>query len=116
MNREEFFNNKKIIFILTFILELVVYFIFSFYIFESLYLTADISMVSILGLMFGPVGALGSAFATSIADYLLYGDLTYAIFQFFIMFIVAYLPYKLWYTIRSKDGLYAPKFDSAYNI
>lgn len=55
------------------------------------------------GLLFGPAGAFGSAFGNLLGDF--FGTLSAgSIFGFIGNFMYAYIPYKLWYSIRPRQG------------
>ena len=116
INLREIFNNKKFIFIFTFIVEFIFYYFFEELMITGNYLLGDLWLAPIFGLMFGPIGALGQASATLVWE-LWQGINPLACFiDFGIMFLISVFTYKLWYTIFKRHKLTTPKFDSIYNI
>ncbi|AMD16567.1 hypothetical protein TL18_00065 [Methanobrevibacter sp. YE315] len=113
---KELFDNKKFIFIFTFIVEFIFYYIFEFIEIGGSYIIPDIGLAPIFGLMFGPAGALGQACASF--TWQLYEG--YNIFcagsDFFIMFFISIFTYKLWYSTFKRDEITSPRFDSLYNL
>jgi energy-coupling factor transport system substrate-specific component len=79
------------------------------------FLTPDITEVGVanlfpmvFGLLFGPAGAWGAAFGNLIGD--LFGTLTWrSIFDFVRIFLLGYLPYAMWTTLKPiADGQREP--------
>lgn len=62
----------------------------------------------VFGLLFGPAGAWGAAFGNLIGD--IFGTLTWgSIFDFFRIFLLGYLPYAMWTTLKPiADGQREP--------
>lgn len=117
MNTRKLLKNNIIIFLLSFIIQLTVFLFFSKWtVADAFYIYPGIGLTSIFGLIFGPYGALGGALASGVGDYIIEANLTVSVCDFIIMLIVAYVPFKLWYTIMDKDGLSTPKFNSTYNV
>ena len=110
------FNNKKFIFIFTFVIAWIFYYIFEACMLTGDYVLIDMGLPSTLGLMFGPVGALGQASATFFASVLDGNDITGSFIDSVILFYISLLTYKLWYTSFKKYGVSTPRFDSSYNI
>ena len=113
---KKLFNNKKFIFIFSFIVEFIFYYYFEFLQVGGSYIIPDIGIAPVFGLMFGPVGALGQACASLTWQlYEGYGPLC-AFSDFFIMFFIALFSYKLWYSTFKRKGISFPRFDSMYNL
>ena len=113
---KKLFNNKKFIFAFAFLLEFVFYYFFEYLLYGGEFLLPDIGLGPILGLMFGPVGALGQALASMTFQILDGCDVLASFIDFLIMLFVSILPYKLWYMIFKGKGIDTPKFDSTYNL
>ena len=113
---KKLFNDKKFIFIFSFLVELVLYYIFEYSYVGGIYIVPDIGIAPIFGLMFGPVGGLGQAFACFIFEIKEGFDFTASLIDGGIMFFISILAYKLWYNIFKKREINTPKFDSVYNV
>lgn len=75
---------------------------------SNVYITEPIC--PILGLVFGPYGAIGVALG-NLLTYSLHNPNIYAIPFTLIQFLIAYIPYKLWY-ILNKEESYPPKLNT----
>ena len=53
---KKLFNDKKFIFIFSFLVELILYYFFEYLYMGGIYIVPDIGIAPIFGLMFGPVG------------------------------------------------------------
>ena len=113
---KKLFKNNKFIFIFTFLVEFILYYIFEYTSFTGEYILADIGIAPVFGLMFGPAGALGQASVTLIFELIGGFDITACFIDFAIMFFISIFAYKLWYTISDIQELDTPRFDSIYNI
>lgn len=113
---KDLFKNKKFVFIFTFAVEAIFYYLFEFTTFTGEYIIADIGLATTFGLMFGPVGALGQAFATLVCELVTGMDPIGSFIDFGIMFFISFLAYKLWYTTFNRKGRNPPRFNSIYNI
>ena len=113
---KKLFNNKKFIFAFAFILEFVFYYFFEYLLYGGEFLLPDIGLGPILGLMFGPVGALGQALASLTFQILDGCDVVASFIDFSIMLFISILAYKLWYLTFNGKGIDTPKFDSTYNL
>ena len=75
-----------------------------------------VGLLFVLGLLFGPYGALGAVLANTILDFL-YG---YAFLEIIpseiISFGIAYLAYKLWYSGFKTRKVTKPKLDTLYQL
>ena len=112
----ELFNNKKFIFIFTFVIEVIFYYLFESKMYTGTYLFPDIGLAPAIGLVFGPVGALGTALAALICSILDNNLIVGSLIDSFIMFFISVLVYKLWYNVFTKKSIAAPRLDSSYNI
>lgn len=108
MNLNNFYKNiknnyKKII--ISFLIFTQLY-ILKYYIgyYSPLHIEAHIGLYPILGLLFGGWGALGVSFANLLTDLAGGHPPLETFICFFVDFLYAYLPYKLWYNF-SKDGV-----------
>ncbi|MCK9150619.1 SpoIIE family protein phosphatase [Methanobacterium alcaliphilum] len=69
----------------------------------------------IFGLMFGAWGAAGSAFGFLAADIMAGRPPEIYIINFFIQFLYAYIPYKLWYTLDIGE-ISLPRLDTVKHL
>ena len=113
---EKLFNNKKFIFLFTFSIELLFYYIFEYLFIGGNYIIPDIGIAPIFGLMFGPVGALGQALATFVFELYEGMGLINSLLDTVITLFIGILTYKLWYSILKRKEINTPKFDSVYNL
>lgn len=70
----------------------------------------------IFGLIFGPWGAAGSALGYLVSDILAGQPPEIYISYFFIQFLYAYIPYKLWYTLDIGKTNSIPRLDTVENL
>lgn len=75
-----------------------------------------IGLYPVIGLLFGPWGALGISLANALTDISAGYTLNMYVPGFFADFISAYLPYKLWYTMSKGEKVSTPKLNSVYNL
>lgn len=113
---KKLFNDKKFIFIFSFLVELILYYFFEYLYMGGIYIVPDIGIAPIFGLMFGPVGGLGQALAVFAFELYEGFDFTASLIDGGIMFFISILTYKLWYNIFKKREINTPKFDSVYNV
>ena len=113
---KKLFNDKKFIFIFTFLVELILYYVFEYLYIGGIYIVPDIGIAPIFGLMFGPVGGLGQAIAVFVFEIYEGLDFTASLIDAGIMFFSSILTYALWYNIFKKREINTPKFDSVYNV
>ncbi len=113
---KKLFNNKKFIFIFTFIVEFILYYFFEHMPYGGEYIVADIGVAPVFGMMFGPIGGLGQALASLIWQLCEGADPIAALIDFSIMFFISILAYKLWYTPFKEETINTPKFNSTENI
>lgn len=75
------------------------------------------SITPIMGLFFGPIGAITISAGNFIADIVL-GNTSYSvcIVSLFIHFFYAYIPYKLWYTLGNNKEKNAPNLENIRKI
>ena len=79
-------------------------------------LTPHVGLLYVLGLLFGPYGALGAVSANIILD-LIYGFNPIEIVPSeIISFGISILAYKLWYSGFKADKITKPKLDSVYHL
>ena len=113
---KKLFKNNKFIFIFTFLVEFILYYIFEYTSFTGEYLLADIGIAPVFGLMFGPAGALGQASVSLVFELMGGFNVLASLIDFGIMFFISIFAYKLWYTIFDSDKIDTPRFDSINNI
>lgn len=111
-------NYKRVLFplILFIVMNLSVKYVYG--VFNSSFtIYPSIALHPVFGLLFGPWGALGTATGNLITDIIGgYSPWDY-IPCFFVDFIFAYLPYKLWYVFAlKKKRVSAPKLNSVYTL
>ena len=70
----------------------------------------------VFGMMFGKWGASGIAIGNLIADIIAGYPPEVFIIGFIVQFLYAYLPYKLWYTIKLKQEITFPRLDNVRNL
>ena len=112
----DLFRDKRFIFIFTFIVECILYYLFEYTYFTGEYLLVDIGFAPVAGLMFGPVGALGVACASFICEIIQQMDVFGAFMDSFIMVFMGVFAYKLWYTMFDRTKMDIPRFNSIYNL
>ncbi len=108
-------NYKKII---------IAFLIFSqFYILKTyigyyspLHIEYHIGLYPIFGLLFGGWGALGISFANLLTDLSGGYPPLETVICFFVDFIYAYLPYKLWYSFSKNNKLNAPQLGTIFHL
>ena len=113
---KDLFKNEKFVFIFTFAVSAIFYYLFEFTSITGEYILADIGLAPTFGLIFGPVGALGQAFSTLVCELVTGMDPIASFIDFGIMFFISFFAYKLWYTTFKSYGINAPRFNSIYNI
>lgn len=70
----------------------------------------------VFGLLFGPWGALGSAFGYLAADILSGDPPEIYLVYFFVQFLYGYIPYKLWYLLDRNETISPPRLDTVRNL
>lgn len=71
----------------------------------------------VLGLYFGPSGAIGSSIAGLLFDCIYSkADLLLILSNLFVNFFYAYTPYKLWYTFRADKQCKIPNLNDTHSI
>lgn len=113
---KKLFNDKKFIFIFSFLVELILYYLFEYLYIGGIYIVPDIGIAPIFGLMFGPVGGLGQTLAVFVFELYEGFDFTASLIDGGAMFFISILTYKLWYNIFKKREINTPKFDSVYDV
>ena len=113
---KELFSNKIFIFIFTFCVELVFNYLFECMRIGGNYIFVDMALAPTFGLMFGPVGAFGFAFATLTGELIEGIGFPTPIIDFATTFFISILAYKLWYNILTHKKIDTPRFNSTYNI
>ncbi len=105
---------KKIL--ISFILMIVVNILFSTFFWDLGLESPHVGLLFVLGLLFGPYGALGAVLANIILD-LLYGFTPIEIIPSAIFsFGVSCLAYKLWYSGFKTKKITKPKLDNIYHL
>lgn len=112
----DLFKDKRFIFIFTFIVECILYYLFEYTYFTGEYLLVDIGFAPIAGLMFGPAGVLGVACASFIFEITQHLDAFGAFIDSFIMIFLGVFAYKLWYTMFDRTKTDIPRLNSIYNL
>ena len=113
---KKLFDNKNFIFIFTFIVQIIFYYIFEYMYIGGEYFLPDLGISPIVGLIFGPVGSLGNALGSLVFQIYEGTDLPAALVDTGIQFFVSLLSFKLWYASFRKMPINTPKFDSLYNL
>ena len=120
MNLNNFYKNiknnyKKII--ISFLIFTQLY-ILKYYIgyYSPLHIEANIGLYPILGLLFGGWGALGVSFANLLTDLAGGHPPLETFICFFVDFLYAYLPYKLWYNFSKNGKLTAPQLGTIFHL
>lgn len=113
---KKLFNNTLFIFIFTFCVELLFNYLFEYQRIGGNYIFIDMALAPTFGLMFGPAGALGFAFATLTGELIEGIGFPTPIIDFATTFFISILAYKLWYNILNKRKIDTPRFNSTYNI
>ena len=120
MNLNNFYKNiknnyKKII--ISFLIFTQLY-ILKYYIgyYSPLHIEAHIGLYPILGLLFGGWGALGVSFANLLTDLAGGHPPLETFICFFVDFLYAYLPYKLWYNFSKNGKLTAPQLGTIFHL
>ncbi|WP_405295692.1 PP2C family protein-serine/threonine phosphatase [Methanobrevibacter sp.] len=110
------FNNTTFIFIFTFCVELILNYLFEYQRIGGNFIFIDMAFAPTFGLMFGPAGALGFAFATLTGELIEGIGFPTPIIDFATTFFISILAYKLWYSILNKGKIDTPRFNSTHNI
>ena len=84
--------------------------------YSPLHIECHIGLYPILGLLFGGWGALGISLANLLTDLSGGYHSLETIICFFVDFIYAYLPYKLWYTFSKNGKLTAPQLGTIFHL
>lgn len=113
---KKLFNSKIFIFIFTFCVELIFNNLFEVQHIAGDYIFLDMALAPTFGLMFGPAGALGFAFATLTGELLEGIAFPTPLIDFASTFFISVLAYKLWYNIFTRRKIDTPRFNSTYNI
>ena len=95
---------------------IVVNLLFSTFLWDLGLESPHVGLLFVLGLLFGPYGALGAVLANILLD-LLYGFTPIEIMPSTIFsFGVSYLAYKLWYSGFKTNKITKPKLDNIYHL
>ena len=70
----------------------------------------------VLGLMFGAWGAAGAAIGYSASELAAGSSPEIYVISFFIQFLYAYIPYKLWYTLNWDETTTLPRLDTVKHL
>ena len=79
-------------------------------------LRPDSALPPVFGMMFGPWGALGVASANLIIHIIAGDSLEICLIAFISQFLYAYIPYKLWYTVKITDKSTKPRINTVENL
>ena len=112
----KYFEDKKFIFLFAFAMEIIAYVLFIVLEISGKFNIPDFALAPVLGLMFGPIGALAQFSATFVADVYFGHDIFTSFLDGLGLFFISVLSYKLWYSFFTKKKLGAPRFNSCYNI
>ena len=113
---KKLFSNPVYIFIFTFCVELILNYLFEYQRIGGNFIFIDMAFAPTFGLMFGPAGALGFAFATLTGELIEGIGFPTPIIDFATTFFISILAYKLWYNIFTRKKIDTPRFNSTYNI
>ena len=113
---KKLFQDKRFIFIFTFVMEMVFFYFFEYLPYGGEYFLPDMGFPIVFGLMFGPAGALGQATAILIGELISGWGFNTALIEFIIAFLVGCFSYKIWYSLFTKYGIDTPKINSTHNI
>ena len=75
-----------------------------------------VGLLFILGLVFGPYGALGATLSNMVMDLMTGFNLIEILPSAILSFGVSYLAYKLWYSGFKTDKITKPKLDNIYHL
>ena len=96
---------------------MAVYFAFSSELFIELgIINPYMGLLYVLGLLFGPYGALGVTLATIVINFLEEYTIWEKIISVIFSFGVSYLAYKLWYSKFKDYKITKPKLDNPYHL
>ena len=79
-------------------------------------LRPDSALPPVFGMMFGPWGALGVASGNLIIHIIAGDSLEICLIAFISQFLYAYIPYKLWYTVKITDKSTKPRINTVENL
>ena len=79
-------------------------------------LSPHVGLLFVLGLLFGPYGALGAVMGNIVLDHLSGYTPIEILASELLSFGVSYLAYKLWYSSPKGDEVTTPKLDNIYHI
>ena len=113
---KKLFSNPVYIFLFTFCVELILNYLFEYQRIGGNFIFIDMAFAPTFGLMFGPAGALGFAFATLTGELIEGIGFPTPIIDFATTFFISILAYKLWYNILNRKKIDTPRFNSTYNI
>ena len=113
---EKLFNDKRFIFIFTFLIEFILCIISINNQYKGSFLFPELAMAPVLGLMFGPVGALGEASGCLFYDILHGYSIVPSLLDFGILVFIGIITYKLWYTPIGKKEVTYLSIDSSHNL
>ena len=113
---KKLFQDKRFIFIFTFVMEIIFFFLFEYLPIGGEYFLPDMGFPIVFGLMFGPTGALGQAVGLFVCEGASGWGFEIALIEFIISFVVGCFSYKLWYSLFRDHGINTPRIDSTYNL
>ena len=103
--------------LISFISMLIINFAFSFSNFWDFGISSPhLGLLYVLGLIFGPYGALGAVFANTIIDLMNGYSISIIIPSEIFTFGISYLAYKLWYSGFKTNKITKPILDNIYHI
>ena len=110
-------KSKLKVMALSFVLMIVIDFLFSSNLFFELGIeNPHVGLLFVLGLLFGPYGALGAVLANFVLDLLQGYTVIQLIPSVIFTFGVSYLAYKLWYSGQKADKITKPVLDNIYHL
>ena len=75
-----------------------------------------LALCPVIGLLFGPVGSIGVNLVSFLYNISMHRPMDLIILDLLNVFLVSYIPYRLWYSIGMGRDDRPPVFDSTFNV
>ena len=75
-----------------------------------------LALCPVIGLLFGPVGSIGVNLVSFLYNISMHRPMDLIILDLLNVFLVSYIPYRLWYSIGMDRDDRPPVFDSTFNV